>query len=53
MRLQTQVSRKVGDTEYEKSWIVIPQKLLEELKWKSGQELKGEIKGEKLIIGKD
>jgi len=50
MKLQSQVSRKVGDTEYKKSWIVIPNKLLESLKWESGQELEGEIKGNKLII---
>jgi len=53
MRLQTQVSRKVGDTEYEKSWVVIPQEILKKLGWKTGQELKGEVKGEKLIIEKE
>jgi bifunctional DNA-binding transcriptional regulator/antitoxin component of YhaV-PrlF toxin-antitoxin module len=53
MRLQTQVSRKVGDTEYEKSWVVIPQEILKKLGWKTGQELKGEVKGEKLIIDKE
>ena len=52
MKLQSQVSRKVGDTEYNKSWIVIPNKLLELLKWKSRQELEGEIKEDKLIIKK-
>jgi len=50
MKLQSQVSRKVGDTEYKKSWVVIPNKLLESLKWESGQELEGEIRGNKLII---
>jgi antitoxin component of MazEF toxin-antitoxin module len=53
MKLQSQVSRKYGDTEYEKSWIVIPEKLLKELGWKTGQELKAEVKGDKLIIEKD
>lgn len=52
MKLQSQVSRKVGDTEYEKSWVVIPQKLLKILGWKSGQELDGEVKDGKLIIKK-
>ncbi|MBU4308816.1 MAG: hypothetical protein KJ566_03400 [Nanoarchaeota archaeon] len=52
MKLQSQVSRKVGNTEYKKSWIVIPNKLLKLLKWKSGQELEGEIKENKLIIKK-
>ena len=52
MKLQSQVSRKVGDTEYKKSWIVIPNKLLELLKWKTGQEVEGEIKDNKLILKK-
>ena len=52
MKLQSQISRKVGDKEYEKSWIVIPQKILKLLEWKSGQELETEIKGDKLIISK-
>jgi len=53
MKLQSQVSRKVGNTEYKKSWIVIPNKFLELLKWKSGQELKGKVKDGKLIIKKN
>jgi len=53
MKLQSQVSRKVGDTEYNKSWVVIPNKLLELLKWKTGQELEGEIKDNKLVIKKN
>jgi antitoxin component of MazEF toxin-antitoxin module len=52
MKLQSQVSRKVGDTEYEKSWVVIPQAILKLLKWKHGQELDGEVKDGKLIIKK-
>lgn len=52
MKLQSQVSRKVGDTEYIKSWFVVPNKILEDLKWKSGQELKAEVKDGKLIISK-
>ncbi len=53
MRLQSQVSRKYGDVEYKKFWIVIPEKLLKKLGWKSGQELEVEVKGDKLIIEKD
>jgi len=52
MRLQSQVSRKYGDTEYLKFWVVIPNKLLEKLKWKTGQELEGEIREDRLIIKK-
>lgn len=53
MKLQSQVSRKVGDTEYIKSWVVISQDILKKLGWKTGQELKGEVKGDKLIIDKN
>lgn len=52
MKLQSQVSRKYGDTKYLKFWVIIPNKLLKKLKWKTGQELKGEIKEDKLIIKK-
>lgn len=53
MKLQSQVSRKVGETEYTKFWVVIPQKIIKKLGWKSGQELEVEIKGKKLIIEED
>jgi len=53
MKLQSQVSRKVGDTEYKKFWIVIPEKLLKELGWKAGTELEAKIKKDKLVIEKD
>jgi len=52
MKLQSQVSRKVGDIEYLKSWVVISNKFLKDLKWKSGQELQAEVKDGKLIIKK-
>ena len=52
MKLQSQVSRKYGDKEYLKSWIVVSNKLLKLLKWKTGQELEGEVKNNKLIIKK-
>ncbi len=52
MKLQSQISRKVGETEYLKSWVVIPNKILEQLKWKSGQDLDGEVKDGKLIVKK-
>ena len=53
MKLQSQVSRKYGDTEYRKFWVVIPEKILKKLGWKSGEELEMEIKGNKLVIEKD
>lgn len=49
---ESQVSRKYGDTEYKKSWIVISQELLKELNWKTGQELEGETKDNNLVIKK-
>ena len=53
MRLQSQISRKYGDTEYRKFWIVIPEKLLKKLSWKTGQNLEAEVKGDKLVIEKE
>ena len=53
MKLLSQISRKYGDTEYKKFWVVIANKLIEKLGWKKGEELKAEIKGNKLIIEKN
>lgn len=53
MKLQSQVSRKVGDTEYKKFWIVIPNKLIEKLDWKTGEDVEIDIKGNKLIVEKE
>ena len=52
MKLQKQLSRKVGNVEYAKWVLVIPPNMIEELKWKEGQELEAEIKENKLLIGK-
>jgi len=52
MKLQSQVSRKVGDTEYIKSWVVVPQEILKQLDWKTGAELKAEVQDNKLIVEK-
>ncbi len=50
MKLQSQISRKIGIVEYEKFWIIIPQKIIKKLNWKSGQILNADIKNKKLII---
>jgi bifunctional DNA-binding transcriptional regulator/antitoxin component of YhaV-PrlF toxin-antitoxin module len=50
MRLQKQMSRKIGKTEYAKYVVVIPPKAVEELCWKEGEELEFIIKDKKLII---
>jgi len=57
MRLLSHISRKYkakeGIKNYEKFWIVIPNKIIEQLKWKKGQELEPEVKGDKLVVEKD
>ena len=53
MKLQSQVSRKVGDKEYKKFWIVIPQKIIKKLGFKAGDELKVDVKGGKLVIKRE
>lgn len=53
MRLLSQTSRKYKDKEYRKFWVVLPNKLINLLGWETGQELKPEAKGGKLIILKE
>ncbi len=53
MRLQSQISREYKGTKYEKFWVVLPSKIVQKLKWKTGQDLEAEVKGEKLVIEKD
>lgn len=53
MKLQKQLSRKIGNTEYAKYVVVVPPKIVEELKWKEGEELKFSVRGDKLIIEKN
>ena len=52
MKILSQISRKYKGKFYKKFWIIIPRKILENLGWKTGQELKAEIKNNKLIISK-
>jgi len=52
MKLQSQVSRKVGSTEYIKSWVVLPRALLKKLGWKTGELLDAEVQGNKLVMKK-
>lgn len=52
VRLQKQLSRKYGDKIYAKYVIVIRPTLIEKLGWEDKQELKPEIKNNKLIITK-
>lgn len=52
MKLQSQISRKYKNTEYKKFWIIIPDKILKELGWKTGEKLEPKIKERELIIKK-
>ena len=50
MRLQKQMSRKIGDKEYAKWVLVIPPKIIEEAKLKEGQEIEAKIKDKKIVL---
>jgi len=53
LRLQKQLSRKVGNKEYPKWVITIPPKEVESLGWSEGEPLESEIVDQKLIIQKE
>ena len=53
MRLLSQKSREHKGVEYHKHWIVIPNKIIEKLGWKAGDELEAEVDDGELIIKKD
>ena len=53
MKLQKQLSRKVGKKKYAKFVTVIPPATIGELGWKDGDELNAEIKDNKLILRKN
>lgn len=50
MRLQKQLSRKAGTTEYAKWVLVIPPATIAQLNWQEGQELKDETKNGSLLL---
>lgn len=50
MRLQKQLSRKVGTEEYAKWVIVIPPEKIKELGWKEGVELDVDSKDNRLTL---
>ena len=50
MKLQKQLSRKVGKIIYPKYIVVIPPKIVEEVGWKEGIELSAEIGTNKVIL---
>ncbi len=50
MKLQKQLSRKVGTTEYAKFVVVIPPEDIKKIGWKEGEELKIDTRYKKAII---
>jgi len=53
MKLQKQLSRKVGNKEYPKWVITIPPKQIETLRWTEGEFLESEINDQELVIQKE
>jgi len=53
MRLQKQLSKIVGKKRYYKYVIVLPSNILKKLGFKAGDELKADVKENKLVIRKD
>ena len=53
MRLIKQKGRDYGDKEYFKFIVVIPNKIIEKLGWKGGEDLEIDVKGDKIVIEKD
>lgn len=53
MRLLKQNSREYNGKQYHKHWVVIPNEIVLKLGWNEGDELKAEVKGDKLVIEKD
>ncbi len=51
-RLQKQVSRKIGDKEYSKYVVVIPEEKIKEAKLGEGDELEISVNRGKIILGK-
>lgn len=50
MKLQKQLSRKVGNTVYPKYLVVIPPDTVKEAGWKEGTELNADVKDGKVIL---
>ena len=50
MKLQKQLSRKVGKKEYPKWVVTIPPETIQEIGWKEGIELEMAIKDDKLTL---
>ncbi len=53
MRLIKQKGREYEGKEYFKYILVVPNKLIQKLGWKGGEDLEADVKEKKLIVKKD
>lgn len=53
MKLLSQKSREYNGKKYHKFWVILPNKIIERLRWKQGDELEAEIEKNKLTIEKE
>ena len=53
MKLQKQLSRRVGDKEYPKWVITIPPKQVQSLGWEEGEYLESEVNSQELIVRRE
>jgi len=53
MKLIANKTREYKGTQYKKFSVVIPNKVIDKLGWKEGEDLECEVKGDKLVIEKD
>ena len=53
MRLIKQKGSEYEGKEYFKYILVVPNKLIEKLGWKGGEDLEADVKDKKLIVKKD
>jgi len=53
MKLQKQLSRKVGNKKYPKWVITVPPKQVKELRWEEGEFLESEVSNQELTIRRE
>jgi len=50
MKLQKQLSRKVGNTKYAKWVVIIPPEVIKETGWAEGEELEALLKNNRVVL---
>ena len=53
MKLQKQLSRKVGNKEYPKWVVIVPPKQIDTLGWNEGEYLESEVRDQELVVRKE